>query len=396
VTKVYFFNLLCNSATALSEVQIKKILILAFGISQSKTVNLNTTNDTILISESGCKNSKSQYNWLLSLFQTGNYEQIVRASFQIVVLYFYGGEPNVKLIMDRTNWKLGKNEVNILAIGLLIDNNIFIPLVWKDLGCKGNSNTNTRLELIDQILGWWKNLEIPIPVFELCGDREFIGEGWLKALCDREICFIIRLKENLKFEFWSEKSHDLERTDLSKAYEEIVIHGKKCAEVVLQGTIIVQIFFVKNSKIDKENNLYLFFITNLENIEEAALFYRKRWKIEVFFKHLKSAGFHLEDFNMTGNHKTNILMAILSIVYIIVYQLDKQKKAGEKNLKEKTMQDKSGKTYPRVSNFRIGKTILAKIRTFETFCDLWDTITEFILLNFLFLKQLRINYLPTQ
>jgi Transposase DDE domain len=392
MTKVYFFNLLCNSATPLSEVQIKKILILAFGISQSKTVNLNTTNDTILISESGCKNSESQYNWLLSLFQTGNYEQIVRASFQLVVLYFYGGEPNVKLIMDRTNWTFGKSEVNILAIGLLVDGSIFIPLIWKDLGCKGNSNAKTRLALIDDLLDWWKALSIPIPVFEICGDREFIGERWLKALGDRQIQFVIRLKENLKFEFWSEESHDFERTDLSKAYEQIVIHGKKTAEVVLDGTLVVQIFFVKNEKKEEKKEAYLFFITNIENIEEAARFYRKRWKIEVFFKHLKSAGFHLEDFKMSGNHKVNILMAILSIVYLIVYQLHKQKKEA----KRKKNQNKSGKTYPKVSNFRIGKTLLTKIRTFDAFCEICDQVTEFVIYKILFLKELRIKHLTSQ
>ena len=148
MTKVYFFNLLGNSPTCLSSVQIKKILILAFGISPSKTVNLSTTKDSILTSESGCKNHESQYNGLLSLFQTGNGEQILRTSFQWVVLYFYGGEPNVKLIRDRTNGQFGKSSINILALGLLVNESIFIPLIWKDLGCPGNSNSKTRLALI--------------------------------------------------------------------------------------------------------------------------------------------------------------------------------------------------------------------------------------------------------
>lgn len=392
MTKVYFFNLLGNSPTCLSSVQIKKILILAFGISQSKTVNLSTTNDSILTSESGCKNHESQYNWLLSLFQTGNGEQILRTSFQWVVLYFYGGEPNVKLIMDRTNWQFGKSSINILAIGLLVNESIFIPLIWKDLGCQGNSNSKTRLALMDDLLDWWKALPIPMPVFEICGDREFIGEHWLNALCEREIRFVIRLKENLKFEYWSEESHAIDRTDLSKAYEEIVIHGKKTAEVVLEGERIVPIFFVKKDKKDKANELYLFFITNIDNIEEAARFYRKRWKIEVFFKHLKSAGFHLEDFKMSGTHKMTILMAVLSIVYLIVYQLHKRKKEA----KRKKIRDKSGKTYPRVSNFRMGKTLLTKIRTFDAFCEICEGITEFIIYKIIFLNELRIKPLTSQ
>jgi len=94
------------------------------------------------------KTEDSQYNWLLKLFQTGNYENIIRSCFNLLVIYFYSGQANVRLIMDRTNWKFGEKNKNILTIGLLLeDNATFIPLIWKDLAHKGNSSQEIRLEL---------------------------------------------------------------------------------------------------------------------------------------------------------------------------------------------------------------------------------------------------------
>jgi Transposase DDE domain len=57
------------------------------------------------------------------------------------------------------------------------------------------------------------------------------------------------------------------------------------------------------------------------------LAYRKRWKIEVFFKYMKTQGFHLEAFKMAGPHKVNILMSLLAIVYLIVIELETIEKA---------------------------------------------------------------------
>jgi hypothetical protein len=53
----------------------------------------------------------------------------VRNSFQLVIIYFYGGQEKVELVIDRTNRELGVTKINILTIGLLTENDIFIPLI---------------------------------------------------------------------------------------------------------------------------------------------------------------------------------------------------------------------------------------------------------------------------
>jgi Transposase DDE domain len=328
MAKLQLFNLLGSINDYLSTDQIKKILIIAFGISQSRSVNMNEVNAKILTTESGCKNETSQYVWLLKLFQTGNYEQIIKNCFYIIVVYFYGGQEQVQLVIDRTNWDLGSQKINLLTIGLLTKDNIFIPLVWSDLGYKGNSDSRLRLELIDQLLKWWKALEIPVPTFEICGDREFIGEYWLTELARRGVFYVIRLRGDLSFETWLNESYKVEkRFTLPVLHRHLNLYQKKAIEVVLQNESIAQVFVVANDGNDANQEPFLYFITNLDNIDSAGLAYRKRWKIEVFFKYMKTQGFHLEDFNMVGQHKVNIQMSLLSIVYLVVLELEAVEKA---------------------------------------------------------------------
>jgi hypothetical protein len=92
--------------------------------------------------------------------------------------------------------------------------------------------------------------------------------------------------------------------------------------VVLQNESIAQVFGVVNDGNEANQEPFIYFITNLDNIDSAGLAYRKRWKIEVFFKYMKTQGFNLEGFKMLGSHKVKILMSILSIVYLIVIELE--------------------------------------------------------------------------
>ena len=58
---------------------------------------------------------------------------------------------NLILVMDRTNLKLGNNNINILMLGVSYKNVAF-PLMFKMLDKRGNSNTNERIELIEYFI----------------------------------------------------------------------------------------------------------------------------------------------------------------------------------------------------------------------------------------------------
>jgi Transposase DDE domain len=408
MAKLHFFNFLGSTGCYLSSVQAERLILLAFGISQSKSVNMSLVNDQILQDESGCKNEDSQYNWLLKTFQTGNYDPLIRHSFQLVVLYFYSGQPEVQLVIDRTNWDFGAERINVLTIGLLTDNQLFIPLVWEDLHYKGNSHSKIRLALIDRLLNWWRALDIPVPTFEICGDREFIGEYWLTELARRGINYIIRLRSDLSFETWLNDTYKVDkRFTVPCLHRYMQLYKKQTVEVVLQNEAVAQVFVVKNDGNDTKQEPYIYFITNLDNIDQAALHYRKRWKIEVFFKYMKTQGFNLEDFNMSGAHKVNILMAVLSMVLIIVIEAEKtqqtttqnqqiNQQAKEKKQGKKYCKYQNDKIYPRKSTFRRGITAVTKIRTVENFIRLCNEMMKKIIDNWKVLNELHIKSLTVQ
>ncbi len=172
------------------------------------------------------------------------------------------------------------------------------------------------------------------------------------------------------------------------------LYKKPSVEVVLQNEAIANVFIVKNDGNDVKQEPYIYFITNLDQMDEAALQYRKRWKIEVFFKYMKTQGFNLEDFNMSGAHKVNILMSVLSLVLLIVIEAEKQQEEQQSQngqiVTEKVCQYKNGKSYARKSRFRKGISAVTKIRVLEKFIDLCQIVAQKIKHNYQTLNELYI------
>lgn len=97
------------------------------------------------------------------------------------------------LILDRTNWQFGKLDINILV--LTIDCfGVEVPIIWSMLNNNGgSSNTGERKDLINRFISIFGTDVIE----SLLGDREFIGDNWLKFLAGKGINFYIRIKSNM-------------------------------------------------------------------------------------------------------------------------------------------------------------------------------------------------------
>jgi hypothetical protein len=328
MSKVYSY-LLNSHLVFLNAIQLKRLLLLCYGICQAKTVNISSIDKEIDSSMSGCK-ATAQYKWLMMAFQTGNITPLMRQIFTWVLGLYYRGSGQVRILIDRTNWDIGQRRVNILSIGILHDDRVFIPLLHEDLGYKGNSDCATRLNLIKILLEWWSLLDIPLPVFEVVGDREFIGEAWLLELESLGITYVIRLKSNLQFHEWLAEEGMSERKirvdNIMKDKHKI---GVFSAEIVLGDLVITNLVSVLNDGNDKDKDRYIYLITNRKDIAESGNVYRKRWKIETCFKHLKTAGFNLEDMKLESPHKTDILMSLLSLVYAMTIYLGEEEKKSK-------------------------------------------------------------------
>ncbi len=214
------------------------------------------------------------------------------------------------LVMDRTNWKFGVGNINILMLGISY-RNVAIPLVFKMLDKRGNSNMNERIALINDFIDWFGKDCINC----LLADREFIGKDWLGFLNENNIRYHIRIRNNFKI-FLPRKQLEITAWHLFnnlkinelRHYEQIVrMHGQLC---YLSG--------VKTITDGKVESLML---VSLNEPREALDYYKQRWQIETLFKAMKSSGFNIEDTHVTALDRLEKLILLTMIAFVWCYKL---------------------------------------------------------------------------
>jgi hypothetical protein len=207
----------------------------------------------------------------------------------------------VRIILDRTNWKFGKKNINIFVATVICDNfeskqSFAVPIVWEMLEKQGISNTAERKTIMQQVMDivGRDNIEV------VMGDREFIGEEWISFLLDEMLPFIMRIRGSIYVEYKGKKAlvktlcKDLR---IGEKREWIVkLNGKKirlAATLSKDGELVAVI-----ASLDVQGSL----LTE----------YRLRWLIELFFKSIKSRGFNIEETHMTDPSKIKVLFAMLA------------------------------------------------------------------------------------
>lgn len=325
-------------------------------ILKSRSCNLNRAADFAPVEEKQTKPG-SHYTRLCRFFATGIGEELQKGVFRAVLrLALQSGSPTA-LVIDRTDWELGNTDwCNLLTIGLSFKG-YFIPLIWEDLGHRGNSNAAARLALIDTLIKWWPYEEISPRKFPILGDREFAGEGWLLDLAKRGFLFVVRFKSNRKLTIWFEEAIRERRAGARALRRFLARKGFNSTEIVLADEYICHFVALKNTAgRDSEPWLYLF--TNLDDPQQAGAFYELRWTIECCFKHLKSNGFNLEDHGFDKPHQINIIMGMVVLLYTICLMggIISLQEDSAQNRKPRFKKYKKGKSYPAKSTFRIGLT----------------------------------------
>ena len=95
------------------------------------------------------------------------------------------------LSIDRSNWKFGEFNINILMLGIIYKG-IPFPLIFSLLPKRGNSNWQERRELLERFIRFFVQDRIDC----LVADFEFIGKEWIGWLNNRRIGYYIRIREN--------------------------------------------------------------------------------------------------------------------------------------------------------------------------------------------------------
>lgn len=102
-------------------------------------------------------------------------------------------EPPYRQSMDRTNWKFGSKNINILVLAVTYKG-IAFPILFNVEPKASNSSTQQRINIVDNYIKLFGLDTIDC----LLADREFIGEHWIDNLNINRIKYHIRTRNN----FW--------------------------------------------------------------------------------------------------------------------------------------------------------------------------------------------------
>jgi Transposase DDE domain len=219
-------------------------------------------------------------------------------------------KPPYRLVLDRTNWKFGTKNINILTLGIVFKGVAF-PILFHMMPKFGNSSTQERIDLMDRFIRLFGSGSIEC----LLADREFVGENWLEYLNKLSIEYHIRIREN----FWVEIPGNGHKVKVSWLFNNLKINQRAFYHKIVR--IKGELCYLSASKIvNKENTPELQIIVSFKKPNEAQTLYKERWQIESAFKALKTSGFNIEDTHLTDIERVSKLMALILIAFAWVYK----------------------------------------------------------------------------
>ncbi len=270
-------------------------------------VNARTVNLSHLASQcSGAAQVASSYRRLQRFFQYVTLEGDWLALVVVKLLRLKG--PWV-LCLDRTNWKVGRRDVNILLLAIAT-RRLRIPLMWTVLDKPGSSNQAERLPLMRRYLALFGSGSVAW----LLADREFVGADWLRFLWHNKILFAIRLKENYIVHFEDGRSEQI-KTLLRKP------HGfKRLQSQPLRLEAMKQSDgFPLKVAAKRLHDGQLLIVASNGPAKKALQVYKKRWQIECLFGDSKTRGFNMEDTRITLPKKLSSLLVVITIAMAWAY-----------------------------------------------------------------------------
>jgi Transposase DDE domain len=240
----------------------------------------------------------SRYKRIKRFFQ-GFKIDLMRSSAW-VMSYFGLSEQAVQLSMDRTNWLWGKVNINILMLSVVYKG-VAIPLLWKLLSKRGNSDTEERIELMKRFIAQFGKERIDC----ILADREFVGDEWFSWLLKEQISFCIRIKNN----HVTTNSRGLEVNidalfyDLRPGERRVIAQPRK----LWKQTVYLSALRLSDGE--------LLIVATDKLLAKSIELYARRWEIETLFSCLKGRGFNFEDTHMTQINRIEKLLVLLTVAF---------------------------------------------------------------------------------
>ncbi len=273
-------NLSCH--LGLNKSRIETLIVIIVGLVNGRTVNLRH----IACQFCGPAKHASNYRRLQRFFQYVRLDNDWVARMMVRLLNQCGPHARPWLLaLDRTNWKVGSRDINILMLAL-VTRRFRVPLMWVILDKPGSSNSAERITLMRRYLALFGASSVRM----LLADREFIGHDWFDFLNKNNIPFAIRIK----------KAMHLTQQDGSKwSFQTLLRRHRSIKTIRTWSGWLTDIERRQNNPLNfaarriKDGD-WLIIASNREP-KDGLRKYRKRWAIECLFGDTKKRGFNIED-----------------------------------------------------------------------------------------------------
>ena len=217
-------------------------------------------------------------------------------------------KPSYRLCLDRTNWKYGTANINILMISIAYQG-MAIPIFWTMLPKRGNSNTQERRELIQRFIDLFGQDCIE----SFLADGEFIGDTWFNTLIQKHIPFYIRIRGNMWLTIPGKKP-----TRAAWLFNSLPLNTSSHYHKIV--CIDGQWVYVTGLKVlNRQGKIEFVVVATFKQDPLAMSKYRDRWQIETMFKAFKTGGFNFEDTHLTDPERIAKLVALICVAFIWVY-----------------------------------------------------------------------------
>jgi hypothetical protein len=257
------------------------------------------------------------------------------------------------LALDRTNWKLGSTDLNLLVLAIVHQGTAY-PVLWFPLDKAGNSNTEERILLLELFLALFEKDQIAT----LVADREFVGKTWLEWLSAQPLPFQLRVKESFQITYRGRRGALREWFRTATPQRPLVL--KRPAQ--MWGAR----YYFSGCRLASGEYLILVAPTYEPQALEQ---YARRWGIETLFAALKTRGFNLEDTHVTKEERLQKLVALLALAFAWCHQV------GLWLHQQRPLKKKKHGRLPK-SHFRRGLDCLRRLFTQGTQSDplLWQQV----------------------
>ncbi|SMB84305.1 IS4 family transposase [Deinococcus hopiensis] len=251
-------------------------------------------------------------------------------------------------VLDRTNWKLGQRDLNLLVLGVALGD-VVLPLMWKVLPHGGNSDMRVRMLLVGLLLK-----RLPARRWAvLIADREFVGQEWFSFLRARQIKRCIRIRENTVLDEDPARHYfqNLKPGEVRELLERVWVYGSWMR--------VVATFSPQGERLLVASDLSLW---------NTLTTYRLRWGIECAFSAMKTRGLNLEQTHMTQPDRLSRLFGLLSLALAWMVRVGAWR-AGQQPISTKKH------ARPAISRASYGRELLCPAlrwgkTTFYTYLDL--------------------------